>query len=295
VRPLVASDLVVITPSCAADLELCRDLHRSVLEFTPEETVHYVIVPRQDIGLFGTLSGPRTIILDERELLPRNMVYLPRLRFRINVRHPWPPIRGWITQQLIKLALVAHLDAAAVLSVDSDVELIRPVSSAAFTGAAGLRLYRLPDAIDRGMVRHVSWHRTAERLLGTPPDSPDPLPLPDYVTSFGAFDPSLVRRMRDRIQSCTGRNWLDSIAAELHFSEWITYGVYVDSLSDIPRERTAHCQCLNYWDPMPLDSESIDRFLDSIGLADVAVMISAKSRTPLDIRRAAIARMRARL
>ena len=40
--------LAVVTPSYAPDLELCRDLNRSVLEWTPADVHHHIIVPRRD-------------------------------------------------------------------------------------------------------------------------------------------------------------------------------------------------------------------------------------------------------
>jgi hypothetical protein len=54
------SSLAVLTPSYAPDLELCRDLNRSVLEWTQPEVRHHIIVPRRDVGLFARLRGPRT-------------------------------------------------------------------------------------------------------------------------------------------------------------------------------------------------------------------------------------------
>src|ERR1700694_3836202 len=52
----------VITPSFAADFEICADLPRSVLEFSPESVHHHIIVPRSDLKLFARLAGPRTHI-----------------------------------------------------------------------------------------------------------------------------------------------------------------------------------------------------------------------------------------
>ena len=52
----------VITPSFAPDFELCADLHRSVLEYSPNSVHHHIVVPRSDLKLFGRLAGPRTHI-----------------------------------------------------------------------------------------------------------------------------------------------------------------------------------------------------------------------------------------
>ena len=49
--------------------------------------------------------------------------------------------------------------------------------------------------------------------------------------------------------------------------------------------------CHSYWDESPLDAAQATRFVQSLPAGDVALMISAKSRTPLDVRRAAAAGM----
>lgn len=281
-------EFAVLTPSCAPDFELCRDLHRSVLRFTPEGTVHTLIVPPQDVPLFSELAGPRCRIVDESTVLPRSMVYVPRFRVRVNLRRPWPPIRGWVTQQLIKLQVASSVSADVVLSVDSDVELVRPVDAGTFMGERGVRLYRLDDGVHAGMPRHVLWHGAAADLLGTPRSDP---PMPDYITSFGAFDVAQLRRMRERIERRHRTNWLTAVGAHLHFSEWITYGVHVDS-SDVPVEHTDHDRCLNYWDTTPLDEPAAAAFLGQLRPDDVAVMISSESHTPLDVRRRAMTAFR---
>jgi hypothetical protein len=45
------TELAVITPSYRPDAGLFPELHRSVLEFTPDDTVH-VFVPGRDISEF---------------------------------------------------------------------------------------------------------------------------------------------------------------------------------------------------------------------------------------------------
>jgi hypothetical protein len=51
--------------------------------------------------------------------------------------------------------------------------------------------------------------------------------------------------------------------------------------------------CLACWDTSPLNRQGADDFLRGVRPTDVAAMISAKSRTPLAVRRAAFARHRA--
>ena len=86
------NQLAVITPSFRGDLELFADLHRSVLEFTPTDTVHHVFVPPGDRKLFAGYAGPRCRVWTSGELLPRRYVRTGRSDFYVNARRPFPPV-----------------------------------------------------------------------------------------------------------------------------------------------------------------------------------------------------------
>jgi len=287
------SRLAVITPSYAPDFELCADLHRSVLRHSPDDVQHHIIVPERDLSLFGRLTGPRTVVHDEAEFLPRSIRPVPGSKYRVNLRRPFPPLRGWILQQIIKLAAAGRADADVVVLVDSDIEFVRPFSVETFRRDGVVRFYRRPDDVDDRLPRHVRWHRAARTLLGLPVAPP---PYHDYVSSLLAWDPAIVRQLLTHVESVTGRRWADAVGAQLHFSEWTLYGVFVDHvLDDTARAFTVEDPlCHAYWDETPLDDTGLGRFLGSMSSDDLAVMISAKSRTPLALRRAAIAEAAAR-
>jgi len=277
----------VITPSFAPDFELCADLHRSVLEHSPESVHHHIIVPRCDLELFGRLAGLRTHIRCESDLLPPSFVRVPFSKFTLNLHRPIPPVRGWILQQVIKLAAVAASEDDVVLLVDSDIEFIRPFGVETFVRNGVVRFYGKPDEIDERLPRHVIWHRVA-----LPPAEP---PYTDYISSLLAWDPTIVRRMLARVTATTGRPWTTAIARQLHFSEWTLYGVFVDHVIGAPATSFASDDplCLAYWDETPLNRDGAVEFLRGVRPTDVAAMISAKSRTPLAVRRAAFAGHRA--
>ncbi len=283
---MTLSRLAIITPSYAPDFELCADLHRSVLRHSPEPVRHHIIVPRRDLALFGRLAGPRLVLHDEAEFLPRSIRSLPGTKYRVNLRRPFPPLRGWILQQLIKLAAAARADADVVVLVDSDIEFVRPFTADTFRSDGAVRFYRKPDDVDDRLPRHVRWHRAARALLGLPDTPP---PYHDYVSSLLAWDPAVVRQLLERVEQVTGRRWSDAVGAHLHFSEWTLYGVFVDHLmGDEARAfATDDSRCHAYWDEAPLDDAGAREFVARAGPDDIAVMISAKSRTPLRTRRAA--------
>jgi hypothetical protein len=285
--------MAVITPSFAPDFELCVALNRSVLENAPDTVQHHIIVPRSDLKLFGRLGGPRTHIRCEADFLPRAFVPVPFSNFTVNLGRPFPPVRGWILQQVIKLAAVAAAEDDVVLVVDSDVEFVRPFTAEMFIRDGKVRFYGKPKQIDERLPRHMAWHRVARVLLGLRPVEP---PFTDYIpSSLVSWDPRIVKQMLARVTATTGRPWPTAIAGQLHFSEWTLYGVFVDEASGAPANSFASDDplCLCYWDFSPLNLDRATDFIQGIRPTDVAAMISSKSRTPLAVREAASAALRA--
>lgn len=280
------ASMTIITPSYARDLELCRDLHASVERFAPG-VEHHIIVPRGDLADFAPLAGPHTVVSDVHEVMPEGFLRIPFANAWVNVRAPIPPVRGWIAQQLVKLAAVAAVESDLALVVDSDVEFVRPVTASTFAPGGRLPLYRLPHAVTPALPRHMTWHTVARRLLGLPPT--DARSLPDYICWPCAWSPAIVRGMLQRVERATGRPWATAIARELHFSEMILYGVHVDEVLGVdPTATTTDMRCPSHPDEIPLDRAGLDRFLGRVRSTDVAVMVSAKSGTDLRVRREAL-------
>ena len=284
--------LVVTTISFAPDFELCVTLNRSVLDHSPDAVQHHIIVPRSDLELFGRLAGPRTQIHCEDDFLPRTFVSVPFVNLKVNLRRPFPPVRGWIQQQVIKLTAVAASEYDAVLIADSDVEFFRRFTAETFVRDGRVRFFRNPNRIDERLPRHMIWHRVARALLGLPPAEP---PYPDYISSLLVWDPVIVRRMLARVTATTGRPWATAIAAQLHFSEFVLYGVFVDNVLGAPANLFASDDplCLSYWENAPLNPDSAAHFIRGARPTDVAALIQSKSRTPLVVREATLAALRA--
>jgi hypothetical protein len=276
--------LAVVTPSYSPDFDLYRAMHTSVLAHTPEDVVHHVVTPDRDVAVFSALESARCRIWPLSDLIPRRFRAVPRLNVWINVRHPWLPVRGWIMQQVAKLALTAQVGADAVMLLDSDVLLARPVTFDLLFTDGQCVFYREPDAVESNLPRHQVWHAVARELLGLPPAQP---PFHDYVNPFSVWDPRLVVALQERVQTVTGRHWMDAIGAHLHFSEDTLYGVFVDEIVGGVTTGTVRSPCHCYWDTMPLDADGAIAFVHQLPPDDVAVMISAKSRTPPAARQAA--------
>jgi hypothetical protein len=281
------SDLAVITPTWRPDAWMLADLHRSVLEHTPDDTVHHLIVPAAHRSSFASYASRRCRIWTHPELLPRRYVRFPG-GIWLNGGRPWPPVRGWVMQQAAKIAAAATVDADVVLIADSDSVLVRDTSAAALRVGGRPVLYRARDAIHAGMPRHVLWHQVARQLLGLPPGPPPP--LADYVSAIGVWDPPMVRAMQRRITQVTGRHWVDAFTSQLHISEFIVYGLFVDELCDPDDELAESPLCHTYYEDIPLDLDGALDFADQLKPEAIGMMISGNSHTPADVRFAAIQR-----
>jgi hypothetical protein len=282
--------LEIITPSYAPDVELCADLVASVRRHGPAGVRHRILVPRRDLPLFRRFAdGERTVVDAVDTVLPRGLVRVPGQNMWVNLRAPWPPVRGWIAQQLVKLAATAESRADAVLLVDSDTVFVRPFSAADYLDAGGAPLYRLVDAIDGRLPRHLVWDKVARALLGLPSDLRES--AHDYICWPCVWEPSIARTLLARVASQTRMPWATAIGRELHFSEMVLYGVYVDEVigASRPIVHTDGMRCVSYSHEDTLDEADLRRFLDGVGADDLAVMISAKSGTSLDLRRRVLA------
>lgn len=284
--------MTVITPSYRPDFELCVDLNRSVLQYAPECVEHHILVPRSDYKLFSRLAGPRTHVRCREELLPASFVRVPLTRFLLDLRWPFLPVRGWIEQQLVKLAAASKSDGDVVLIVDSDVQFVHPLRAEMFVRNGAVRFYRLPGGVDARLPTHIKWHRSARKLLGLPPQSP---PHADYVTSMVACDPSLIRRMLTRVESATGRPWAMALARQLHFSEWTLYGVFTEELAGPEANSFVSDEplCKGDWSTS-FSKDKADEFLAQLGPRDVAAMMSSKTGIPITVRRSAFADLQER-
>lgn len=279
--------LAVLTPSYRKDAELCRELNRSVLRWTPENVTHHIVVPRQDVPMFKMLMNNRTEIHEAAEFLDSSMWKLPHLNMWVNWARPWPPIRGWIAQQLIKLSAAAAFDADAVLLVDSDMVMVAPTDLGSFRQDGKLEMYRKPGAVHSGLPRHRLWLESARDLLGL--GHADSGNLTDYVCWPCVWDPEIVRSMLQHIQHVKGESWQTAVASQLHFSEMMLYGTYVDAVLGGPPAVTTRMKSFSYSEERPLTGAEISAMLRASPHDVLAVMISAKSGITLDVRSQALA------
>ncbi|BDA66169.1 hypothetical protein CAL7716_003350 [Calothrix sp. PCC 7716] len=116
-------DFCLITPSYAPDYHRCQLLAWSIEAFAPEKAKHYIIVPKRDLPLFRQIKYRNTQIITLESILP-TWVQLPFINnCWFNIKHLL--VRGWIIQQLIKLAAAEFLSSYLAPNVKTRIKPIR--------------------------------------------------------------------------------------------------------------------------------------------------------------------------
>ncbi len=288
--------LTVVTASYAPDFAAFCTLHESVVTHSADDVRHIVVVPDAHLELFRSIRSVRAEVRPYSDVLPRRILQtawvqtlpgVPR-GFRIaavNLARPWPPVRGWIMQQAVKLALVSELADDVALLIDSDVVVVRELTESAFRGPDGtVRLYRRPQGITDAMTRHVAQRRRAQQLLGLAAVEED---SPDYISAFVSWSPERVRDLLGHIETVTGRRWLDTVAGSMDLSEYITYGTYVMSIADPAHRRFVRetSLCHSHWGRRPLTMDTAREFVSALRPDDLAVHVQSNSSTDEDVLR----------
>jgi hypothetical protein len=276
----VTPSVAFVTPSYRLDRDRCALLSRS-LEACAPTVEHWIIVDRGDLPLFRSLQNNRTNVVAKEEVLPLWVRRIDTLRIGLRstvwLQARGIPIRGWLLQQLIKLAVAEELTADVLVHADSDVVLVRPFSiSSVVDGNGQVRLYELPDAIDERLPDHVLWHRSAEKLLGI--DQAE-LPTANFISSLVPWKRENAVALLEHIQRNTGRHWLPALAATWDVSEYTLYGRFVRDVVGASGGQFVSSAplCLDYYKRVPLTVPELTTFLGRGGHEAIAVSLTAKA------------------
>ncbi|UUR06970.1 DUF6492 family protein [Sphingomonas glaciei] len=212
-----------VTPTFSPDLERCELLVRSLDKFAPQ-TPHYLIVDSFEIPLFRHLQSSRTVLLPAEEVIGLAQI---RLHLRQNFWLHWRtlPMRGWIRQQILKMAATSSIDEDVVVCVDSDVIFVRPFRQQRLSQDGKLGLLDV-DYVDPMVEK---WTMTAERLLGLSPGS---VPRRGHVGHLITWSKAHMRALQGRLEEVSGQPWQVAIGRCRTFSEYILYGVFVREILD---------------------------------------------------------------
>lgn len=263
-----------VTPTFLPDLVRCEILVRSLDLFAPELR-HYLIVDSFEMAAFRHLASSRTILLAAEDVIGIRQLRLPlRQNFWLNWRTL--PMRGWIRQQLLKMAATASLDHDVLVCVDSDVAFVRPFSPELLitNGKIGLLDVSYSDA----MVER--WTAVAEELLGLPKGSATRRGHVGHLISWSRND---MQKLQQHVERITNKPWQIAIGQLRTFSEYILYGVYVREV--LGYENSQHAPSTlalvrQPWDHDLSTSDGLRRFIAEPDEDNVAVMIHSKFDIP---------------
>jgi Family of unknown function (DUF6492) len=266
--------LAFVTPSYPPDLERCELLVESLNRFGPAFK-HYIIVDRADMAAFRHLASARTFLIEGESLIDRRFVRMP---WKGGIWLNWRtlPMRGWISQQVKKLASAAIVTEDILVMTDSDATFVKPVSVEHFLieGKTGL----LDVDYCAGMV--PTWTAVATKLLGLE-SKPN---FRGHVGTIIAWRREHMTGLLDHIERTTGLPWQVAIAQQRTFSEYILYGIYLRHV--LGYDASLHAPSTRAIVKLPWDHDlstptGIKAFFDSIGPDNIAVMIHSKDGLPV--------------
>jgi hypothetical protein len=272
----------LVTPSFRLDLQRCQMLLESTERWVAPHVRHYVVIDRRDRPLFRPICRARTELLDAEDMLPGWLMRVPGLnRFWLSLRTR--PVRNWILQQIVKLAVGASLPEDVLLYADSDMFFVAPFDPRSFERNGAVPL--LVESGQRGQIPdNDRTHAVDAQLLGLPIESSYDT---NYIGNLIYWRHRNVQATLERVQEVGGKPWQAIIAPLGAFSEYVLYGLHSHRILG---ERSGHwhddvVRTLCYWTPKPLTIQGLEQLKSECQPFHHSVMISAKSGTPVrDIR-----------
>lgn len=264
---------VLITLSYAPDFDRCKLLVHSANKRVSGIEAHYLVIDRRDQALFAPLAGGRVQLLFKEDLLPE-WLFPPIWGRKWWLSLQTLPVRGWILQQVVKLAVAEAIDADAFVFADSEVYFVRPWNVNTLWEEDRLRLFRTRRSGELlTSWRYGNWYRTAAQFAGV---SNQELIMGAYIAQLASWRREHVLGLLRTIEQVTNKPWKRALLSRQDLSEFICYGAYIDHrlngeghFSD-DRELT-----LSSWH-FPIKSvEDIPGFLQTIQAYHVGVHIQS--------------------
>ncbi len=284
------SSFALVTKTYLGDIKPFTDLCKSIDRLMPD-TQHYVLIDHADAAAFAPFEGPKRTIIDCSQLLPQlRETHLLRRRFwRIGFTRM---VRGWIYQQIAKIAFVATMEEDAAVHLDSDVALLQPIKTEHVFPDGAVRLYHQPGS-GKG-PHHLKWHKVAQRVLGLPQTG---YSGSDYIGPLVSWSPVVISAIIDRIEATNRADWIKVLARHFRFSEYIIYGIFCDHIAGRHQQLitpSSDQSCHNCWGYDLFSSSEVDRFVSDLHEDHLAVLIQSNLHLPEQERRSILNRMKER-
>lgn len=216
---------VLITPSYRPDLQRCELMLETAQKQVTGMAGHYLIVDHRDMPFFAHLRSPQVTLVAKEELLPSWIRQAPWSR-KWWLSAKTMPVRGWILQQVVKLAVAEHIEADAYCYADSDIAFFRPFDASTLWRGDQLRFQR---ETRRGEMlesrRYKNWYSLAARYCNMPDQSAI---TGAYIAQLNTMKRSAMLALMHHLEQAEGRSWMEVLLGTWDFSEYILYGAFVE-------------------------------------------------------------------
>lgn len=218
---------ILVTPSYAPDFERCKKMVESCSEWVSSFDEHLILVDRDDMSLFKPLQNSNVRVLCKNDFLSDKLYQIP-LQKRWWISNCSLPVRGWILQQVIKIAVAKASSSDAVVFADSDLVFIRPLDLNELWHKDRLRLYRSERGPNQYQDRrYQNWYGFAAKAL----DLGDAQAQSGaYITQLATMRPDTVRLLCTYLENRYQKPWQQLLLNTWDFSEYVLYGLLVEKL-----------------------------------------------------------------
>lgn len=259
----------IVTTSYLPDLARCELLVES-LDRVGLRVPHYLIVDRCDRAAFSHLENGRRCLIESEALLGNWIFRLPgRKSIWFSLRAM--PTRGWIMQQILKIAASEVIPERTLVFCDSDVVFFRHFQREDLLVGGKIGLLDVEPHSSS-----VGWTVAARRLLGVPSGNGG---YRNHVGNMICWNRETIRAMLQRIESSTNTNWRVALARTPRFSEYMIYGIFVREVlgydavdhapSTVPLVKPS-------WGVQLRTEQALKAFFSDFDRRTVAVMIHSK-------------------
>ncbi len=281
--------VTLVTPSYAKDLERFV-LQRESIERCGIDLPHIAIVHDEDMALFQKIPFQRNL-----RLLSTRDLFTPHFEAR---RKAWgrrrrelaywqgrPPIHGWYSQQLLKLATPKVVETEGIVCLDSDTLFVDHVTSDDFFAPDGrLHFYETDDDVDCEMGE---WYIRSLRFLG---ESLRNRPVLRTTHSPVPLHRQVLLDMQAHIEKQHGMFWMEAMTRAEMIMEYSTYGAYARYLDKLQHVVPARpdALCLYFWWKEDMDSLFTDLVERVQATKPRAVVVQSSQGRPVSEYRALI-------
>lgn len=275
---MAAITYALVTPSYWMDVERCRFLLETTERWVAPGVRHYLVIANRDLHLFRPMLNSRTTLIVVEDIIPGWLFRVPGLRrFWLSLRTR--PVKNWIVQQIVKLAMPAAVPEDVLLYADSDMFFIAPFEPRDYERDGRVPLFAEPG--QRGLLpAHDRWQVACAGLLGIEPESEFDI---NYIGQLIWWRRQNARAAVERVREVTGKAWQQAIAPLGGFSEYILYGLHSDKLLGAASGHwnDGMVRTLCYWPSETLDIRGLEALKAKREPHHHSAMVSSKSGTPI--------------